>query len=205
MVNQRSIERVSKKRAAEKEAKERLRLGYIHVPKTAGTSIARALKVYDSHHPIGLRKELEGPHSTLRWAATIRNPWDHTRSWFYYRELSRLKITFKEWVLMGCPSDWHYPPAKVRILYQEDWIEINGKCALDYIMKFENLDDEFFRFCEWLGIENPPQVLHYHLQRHKYQEIKARPYWEDYTEKMLEAVAPICEPFAERYGYKFGE
>lgn len=200
-----AVDRGSIKKKNEAAAREKYQLGYIHNPKTAGTSIARAFGVHDSHHPIALRRELDGDHRRIKWATTIRNPWDRMRSWFFYHEISKQKVTFEEWVLRGCKSDWKYPPADVRILYQEDWFEIDGECAVDYLMKFENIDAEFNRLCEWLGVDDPPKMLHIHLQRHHYQTIKARPYWENYTPRMRELVAPICEPFADKYGYKFGE
>lgn len=199
--------RISNKRAEEEAAKERLKLGYVHIPKTGGTSICRALKVLDSHDPIWLRKKDE--NRILKWAATIRNPWDRLRSWFYYYEIHRKRCTFEEWILTGCQTEWrHLPAPEARILYQEDWIEIDGKRNVDYLMRFEDFDDQFALLCLWLGLkpgENLANLKHFHLQRQGYQEIKIIPYWEHYTDDMRKCVAHICEPFAEKYGYKFGE
>lgn len=82
---------------------------------------------------------------------------------------------------------------------------MGGFCRLDYIMRFENIDVEFKKLCDWIGLEEPPKLLHFHLQKHKYQEIKQKPYWEYYTDEMVKATMPFFDYFAKRYNYEFGK
>lgn len=148
---------------------------FIHVPKTGGNSIQNVLKAYSEDDIVILAKHQDGidrfevrnksydmtKHSTLSHYksilgpdlypslfkfATIRNPWDMMISFYFSPHRG-----VKEWdrnafiaLLNNVKKIRHYVCSETQSL------KIDSE--LDYLMKFENLDEDFRKVCKNLGI-----------------------------------------------------
>src|SRR6266576_3514763 len=148
---------------------------FVHIPKTAGNSIQSALRDYSEDQLVALRKEQDGlerfglrnpnynvkKHSTLREYhdalgdeqfrnlykfTCVRNPWDRMVSYYFTPTQS--------------PETWDRKKFRGMIskaVSVADYLRLDqGKrdpfSNVDYIMRFENLADDFRTVCETLGI-----------------------------------------------------
>lgn len=150
---------------------------YVHIPKAAGTSIVRALSANASRSQardpnpfadIGNKFEPPPPHlrvedhvkyglATREQADSyfkfsfVRNPWDRLVSEYKYRGYFRAH-TFKEYLFGHLPkpswSDWY-----CHIIPQYDFLfHSDGTQLVDFIGRFENLEQDFRHVCNCLDL-----------------------------------------------------
>lgn len=143
---------------------EKEKLGFFHIPKTAGRSTMRAFgKIYGSsksiysvhgrHEPLVVVKELMGPEfDSTRLVTVIRNPYDLAVShYFWIRRDPSLKdkqskiniellkiydLTFSQYI------DWHCENWNS----YKDWLFIDDKYPNIQILRFENLQNDINNF-----------------------------------------------------------
>ena len=141
----------------------------IHIPKSAGNSVNRAFGVDWQDHKDIARHRAELPadvfNSYFKFAV-VRNPWDRLLSDYNYQlrksrpAESKLHLydergtrrSFAQWVEAVLAQSHPYPasswggdvsPGIHRFSPQLDWITIDGIQAVDYVARFESLDDDF--------------------------------------------------------------
>lgn len=103
---------------------------FIHIPKTAGSSIQEALG-HGGHETIHHYMEQEGFNRAFKFAF-VRNPWDRFISMCFHQ---------------GIPPEIHCRP-------QHEFIcDEKGKILVDYVGRFENLRTDWQIICWILGIE----------------------------------------------------
>ncbi len=128
---------------------------FIHINKTAGTSIAHSLKIPESHFTIiefekifkkQLGKELPLDISIY---ASIRNPFDKITSQYFYRiktnqnNLGINTLSFDEWVKKAFDEkDPYYRDVEIMFMPQTKWLENAKGYKFNYI-RFENLQEDF--------------------------------------------------------------
>ena len=179
---------------------------YIHAPKVAGTAISQSLGIKRTHDPATYIKDVVGPlfDTGRKIFGSIRNPWDRALSWFLYnhayrKEYAPTKSDFNRWIAEGM-SPAYNGTRDARLLYQEDFIEIDGECILGFIVHFERLHEEWMSLLLWLNRK---------FIALKYNDNKPwaeKPdYREWFTTESIKITVPNFEYFAKKYGYAYGD
>lgn len=172
---------------------------FLHIPKTAGSSISKALqiKTRDSRHTPG---KLRHPFDHKTAYTFVRNPWDRAISWHYYFNIKHPAIhckdynmPFDEWIRSGCPHSYpNFDP-----MDQLQYFTNNGVDMVGFIGRFENLAEDTRKLATWLGVQSVP------LQMSEVSPRPPGPYQEMYSSETADMLANHCPEFIERFGYTF--
>ncbi len=195
---------------------------FVHIPKTAGKSINRFFGMRWQNHKDLFRyaEELE-PRVFAGYFkfAIVRNPWDRMLSEYnfqkkkkYFPDNEKLFAEddgghirkFREWVETALRDPFHYAPCRWggevsegihRWSPQVDWISLNGKIAVDRVLRMENLQDDFEDVGRLLGRPSeklPCRNWKFHLHYSHYYDEATKRLVADYYAKDIEA-----------FGYRF--
>jgi len=193
---------------------------FVHIPKTAGNSIQSVLRDYSEDQLVALRKEQDGierfglrnpkykvkKHSTLSEYhdalgeaqfgklykfTCVRNPWDRMVS-YYFTPTQK-------------PEIWDQKKFRAIIskaVSVADYLRLsNGEedpfANVDYIMRFENLVDDFRAVCTAIGI-SPPTLPQYNRSSREH-------YSKYYDDELREFVRARFASEIERFDYRFEE
>jgi hypothetical protein len=193
---------------------------FVHIPKTAGNSIQSILRHYSEDEIVALRAEQDGierfgirnpnykikKHSTLaEYRAAlgearfhdlyrftcVRNPWDRMVS-YYFRPTQNVEAwdrrEFKKLIL--------------KVLSVTDYLRLDkGESDpfgnVDYIIRFENLADDFRTLSAKLGIPDAPLPRYNRSNREHYSKY--------YDTDLRELIRKRFAPEIDRFGYAFEE
>jgi hypothetical protein len=189
---------------------------FIHIPKTGGTSVEyvllklhgieisleeflplEALSQADKkyymcggggslqHSPIGsFSPKLQKEYFCFSF---VRNPWELYVSEFRYAKKSRKNIkSFRQFIKDPIMNPYHGLP-------QLSFLNKN----INFIGKFENLQEDFDTICDKIGIPKQ-QLPHANKTKHKY-------YTEYYDDETRAIIAEKYAKDIEYFGYEFGE
>ena len=193
---------------------------FVHIPKTAGNSIQTALRDYSEDQLVALRKEQDGierfglrnpkynikKHSTLaeyRDAleneqfrslykfSCVRNPWDRMVSYYFTPTQS--------------PETWDRKKFRKmisKIVSVADYLRLDHDeedpfTNVDYIMRFENLAEDFRTVCGKIGISAATLPRYNRSNREHYSKY--------YDDELRELVRTQFAAEIERFGYTFEE
>ena len=182
---------------------------FLHIPKNAGSSITKTLANYigvdrevlrpqkykflsigDVRGNGGPRVKLLHPEGIYFVFSVLRNPWDRVVSYFHY--LQQIKqppgnlskdVTFDRWVRNGGFKGLR--PQHTHVGYGD---------RLDYLARFETLQDDWVKICEGLGIDTP--LIHDKKSKHK-------PFREYYGSVTQHLVGRFYKEDIKRFGYEF--
>jgi len=198
---------------------------FIHAPKTAGNSIQNLLQNYSEDKIVITKKQATHnteskshldrfglissdkklkihKHTTLneyydtwrkkygsiedffKFGAT-RNPWDRAISFYFWQgHKSFDKKIFINNLIQGSCADYFY-------------VKKYNDHKLDYVIRFENLQEDFDIVCDKIGIPKQ-QLPHANKSKHKH-------YTEYYDDETRQIVAEKYAKDIEYFGYEFGE
>ena len=185
---------------------------FIHIPKCGGTSVEKlfgfdyrrfSVKKGMGRHP----KRTDGfwlQHCTLREIQTecgvdvkdfftftiVRNSWDRMVSSFFYEK--RSGNNFKAFV-----KNPNYANNQHSICQLDFIINESNEPSIDFIGRFENLQEDFNVACDKIGVARR-KLPHKFKTKHKH-------YTEYYDDETKEIVAKKYAKDIEYFGYKFGE
>jgi hypothetical protein len=179
---------------------------FIHINKTAGTSIGRAIGLPIKDHltateiiaRIGMDKWNEAFKFTL-----VRNPWDKVVSHYEYRrkknktEIASRNISFSDWVTMtyGENKDTFYYNNPRSFQPQVDWLkDVDGEISIDFIGKFDTINEDFDRIRNVIGLDEALPHLNA-SSRASYQSY--------YNNETRGIVANWFREDIEEFGYSF--
>ena len=179
---------------------------FIHINKTAGTSIGNAIGLAVKDHltarevidRIGQQSWDEAYKFTL-----VRNPWDKVVSHYEYRRkknktgIATQNVTFTEWVRMT------YGPDKNPAFYnnpksfqpQVEWLkDHHGKVSVDFAGRFETINRDFEHITRHIGID--AELPHLNASRRS-------AYQSYYDQESRDMVARWFAEDIEFFGYSF--
>lgn len=190
---------------------------FVHVPKTAGTSVCRALfDVKPRHAPLARFLAID-PDRFARYFkfGFVRNPWDRLFSAYSFlsgtprrqfrtvveRQWVQRRLgatpTFEQFVLSledrrrreAFFSRKHFRP-------QRDWLRVPGHpdAGCDFIGRFESLAEDFEVVCRRLGVAPSLPAL---------RQTAHAPYREVYSRDMIVRVGEWYAEDISLYGYRF--
>jgi len=130
----------------------------------------------------------------------VRNPWDRVVSLYLRKEGIQMSdkmdfSTFVYWIQNSSDTSIH--PSKHK--NQLDWfLDENKQIAVDFIGKFENINEDWQIISKKLGIEASLPHANKNLTKKKH-------YTEYYTEDLKEVIAEKFHTDIEYFGYEFGK
>ena len=179
---------------------------FVHINKTAGTSIGRAISLPFKDHLTA--KEIIAKVGKQNWDSAykftvVRNPWDKVVSLYEYRrnknksQIASRGITFTEWVKLthGQNRDPFYYNNIKSFQTQVEWLkDDDGAIAIDFIARFETLRADFEKIRNAIGTEaNLP-----HLNASSRKNFK-----DYYTDETREIITRWYQEDIEAFAYTF--
>lgn len=179
---------------------------FIHINKTAGTSIGRAIGLPVKDHLMAT--EVIARIGIDEWQraykfTVVRNPWDKVVSHYEYRRrkdktgIAANDIPFSDWVSMT------YGPDKNPLYYnnprsfqpQVEWLkDLDGRITMDHIIRFESINEGFAHVREAVGLD--AELPHLNASR----RAGYHAYYDDDTRAI---VAHWFREDIEAFGYQF--
>ena len=178
---------------------------FIEVPKTGTTTICSILSDnFDAVQPykhldiVQYKEKFPKETSSYFKFSFVRNPWSRVVSLYYRNEGIQKKnemtfVEFVDWIQLATDTCTYPTPKKNMI----DFFKIDNELKIDFIGKFENLQQDFNIVCDKIGISHQ-KLPHKNKSKHKH-------YTEYYDDETREIVAEKCAKDIEYFGYKFGE
>lgn len=128
--------------------------------------------------------------------AFVRNPWDRFVSYcaFMSRETGQFNAqpqAFMRYIIRDRPPLQH-------ILFRpqhEMLCNVDGKLAMDFVGRVENLEQDFARICSHIGV-TPAPLERVNASQH-------RPWFEYYDAELRDLVATMYRRDIELFGYSF--
>ena len=136
--------------------------------------------------------------------AFVRNPWDlQVSSWHHLKrerpQLIEHIADFNEFIRWKLdperPYQYHIDTS---IEFQTDYLrDLDGTILIDFIGKYENLQEDYEEACRLIGIKPPPLP-------HKRQAKDRQSYRTYYDDALAAKVADYFKTDIESFGYVFG-
>jgi hypothetical protein len=190
---------------------------FVHIQKTAGISIKNSLlsiegteKINNSHSFLKTLY-LESPEEYFKFCF-VRNPWDRLVSWWNMMKNKGIHNDFSKYLLEaknfsgflekteiinetldGSIKDLGYP--KSISFNQLDYIsDSEGKVLVDFIGRFENINEDFLKISEKMGFD----LKLSHLNKFDHPD-----YRKYYGDKDIEKVYLMYKRDIDFFGYEF--
>jgi hypothetical protein len=177
---------------------------FIHINKTGGSSIEKALGIGQDHSTaLEKYRQLGAAAWDRKYTfAMVRNPWDKVVSHYHYRVrtnqtgLGDRPIPFEEW-LQRCyvDRDPRYYDQPRMFMPQRQWlVDEEDQLLVEFIGRFETLREDFAEVCRHLSID--AELGH--------AKPSPRGCYRDYYSPQSEAlVAGVFAADLELFGYRF--
>jgi hypothetical protein len=155
---------------------DRHRCIFVHIPKCAGVAVCQSLfgNLGAGHHPVGTLRKVFGTacfDSYFKFAF-VRNPWDRLLSAWEFLQRGGFHAADARWAQRHLSRyedfdafvrGWVTPEnvaASVHFRPQTDFLHLpEGGSGVDFIGRYENLETDFRKVCEQLGIQTVLQSL----------------------------------------------
>lgn len=184
---------------------------FIHIPKTAGTSITRWLDediiTQNCHHTVRQYSEiLQDQYPSFFKFAIVRNPWDRMLSLYKYYMSYDLVAVHKTYQhnLLKAPKkepfltwlkkmDGHKFVGRTQLSFLTDG---DNNTNVDFVGKFENLEADLITISNKIQIPLPPTMFHELPTKHKH-------YRDEYDEETKNMVDIAFKDDIDHFDYKF--
>jgi hypothetical protein len=181
---------------------------FVHIPKTAGSSVAQALFGGSRHVPY-FEYERINPRKFKRFFkfAFVRNPWDRVVSTYFFLKkggVNEMDRRFAAENFAGYDNFASFVEGWLNERNIWSWIhfkpqhhficDANLRVRMDFVGRTETIDADFLHICQRLGV--PAELTWTNRGDH-------RPYSEYYTEDLRERVAAVYAEDIVTFGYQF--
>ncbi|MCC2618340.1 sulfotransferase family protein [Aestuariibacter halophilus] len=181
---------------------------FIHIPKTAGTSVSQALYGGQPWHHTARSYYQADPERFRQFFsfAFVRNPWDRLLSTYHYAckisdpvyrgPLSSIAKcqNFEAFVMTWCNAERineHY-----FLKPQFDYLTLDDQqIGVDYVGRFETLNQSFAHICEQLSVKAELPSLNQSKGKTDFRE--------SYTPAMVDKVASLYDRDIKSFHYAF--
>jgi hypothetical protein len=185
---------------------------FIHIPKTAGTSLRLALGCNPIDPAQGMKKHYSSieiisligkPTWEAAWKiAFVRNPWDRLYAHYRFRlRMGRIanvhhQQSFKAWMRYELLEHGDTRKKRPNLRPQRAWLEDEtGKISIDFIGRFEALEEEYQTLANKMGLQKNLS----HLEKGAYLGT----YQHQYDDEMRAWVATYYHADIEMWGFEF--
>ena len=177
---------------------------FIHIPRTGGNSISYALRGFPGKYDASAHTK----HVDAAWYAKylprefaiyykfscVRNPFEKVLSHYEFKRISQdkecVENSFAEWVRKYHKND----ATGVIFKPQVDFLSIGGEIAVDFVMRYERLEEDFAEACRRLKINVPLAHLF---------PTSAKRYQDHYDGATREIVETVFRKDMEAFGYGY--
>jgi hypothetical protein len=129
--------------------------------------------------------------------AFVRNPWDYMVSYYHFLSTTPEHHRFPEIRELGGFRDYlKYEMRRGVVSQSRHLCDGSGKVLVDYVGRFESLDEDFQRICSSMGISAKIE----HLNKSEHADYRS--YYDDETAHW---VAEFCAEDILRFGYAFDQ
>jgi chondroitin 4-sulfotransferase 11 len=199
---------------------DKYNLLFIHIQKTAGTSIINNLfqlggtRWIGNQHSLIKYYELENKDKYFKFCF-VRNPWDRLLSWYNMLQRRTFENDWTNYVLNNSTNfseflaltDIVYETCEREKIFKEDYpksITINqldyisdneGNIVVDFIGMFENLQNDYAHIMKQLNIPAPPLQ---HLNKFEHKDYRSY-----YSDADIEKVYNLYKRDIEYFHYQF--
>ena len=121
----------------------------------------------------------------------VRNPWDMAVSMYHWENWMKPGSTFTEWLHRESLNPEPY-------FFTDDYYFKDGKRTANYYLRYENLESEYKRICEWIGIpyKKLPMIKNY-------SRVDKKHYSNYYTLEDIEIISRKFPQTIKEFGYEF--
>ena len=194
---------------------------FISIPKNASKSVFKSFGYQNKDHSktddIGimdnharweviLKRYGQEEFDTRYKFCFVRNPWDRCVSWFYYHK-NTMKLhpyktlTFKEWVMQGCPHHWKRQNGTNYELFGhsplDQWhfvCDNDDNILVDFVGRYETFSTDFQKICKHLNITS--EETHINKTRNRTFD-----YMSEYDLESFEKIREIFQKDISLFGY----
>ena len=168
---------------------------FVQINKTGNTSVRKTLlpeSPRENNHQFitYYKKRFPKEFDSYFKFTFVRNPYDKVISQYFFRKKfdvqSSKNMTFNEFIRN---------PVGRPLQNQLDWITINNRVMVDFIGRFERLQQDFNKICDILEIERKPLI---HLNKSDHEHYSR--YYDDESRQIVEKI--FAKDF-EYFNYKF--
>jgi len=173
---------------------------FVHIPKTGGQAVKHQLVpyvaidksvTYPCHISAQRLQEEFDDFNILYKFGFVRNPWDRIVSWYHFsKNRIALPAIFKDFIELMEQGAVYRPLMMTEMLCDKD-----GKLLVDFVGRYETLQEDFNKVCVDIGIDT--------RKLHLVNPSKHKPYQECYTPALVESVRRLYQKDIETFKYSF--
>lgn len=183
---------------------------FVHIQKTAGSSITNALKndknTLNTCHQHTFLNDCHHNKEYFKFTF-VRNPWDRLVSWYnhinfvkrhnnFFAYILDNSKNFSEFLTLTDVIRNDFGMKKSISINQLDYIsDDKGNILTDYIGRFENINEDILNIGKKIGYEN---LTIPHINKFPHKDYRTY-----YTDKDIEIVQEMYKRDIDYFGYKF--